>query len=291
MAHGLLPGQVVTLLARTNTGKTIFSLNILHRMRMMKPDIKILFLSLEQMRNEWFERAHRIMNFYQPGATTQDTNNSWIDNLFLVDENRLTEDTLEMLIEQYKFETGHKPDIVLVDYLGYYARSFQGEEYARITSAIMGLKGIAKRHKLVFLAPHQANRSNDMGAEVRMDQGRGAGTVEETSDVSLTMWNPDQRKPEHDALLTKADQKKELILKMPKARDSGVNTMCVLQSAPLTLAIVPKGDPLYDRALKERQYWINGMDWKDAVLMHMKDDGQVQLDSNNKWRPVMETVS
>jgi archaellum biogenesis ATPase FlaH len=286
MAHGLLPGQVVTLLARTNVGKTIFSLNILHRMRMMKPDIKILFLSLEQMRNEWFERAHRIMNFYQPGATTLDTINYWKDNLFLVDENRITEDTLEMLIEQYKFETGHKPDIVLVDYLGYYARSFQGEEYARITSAIMGLKAIAKRHKLVFIAPHQANRSNDMGAEVRMDQGRGAGTVEETSDVALTMWNPDQRKPEHDALLTKADQKKELILKMPKARDSGVNTMCVLQSAPLTLAIVPKGDPLYDRALKERQYWINGMDWKDAVAMHIQDNGQVQLDSNNKWRPV-----
>lgn len=268
-----------------NTGKTIFSLNILHRMRMIKPDIKILFLSLEQMRNEWFERAHRIHNFYQPGATTLDTVNYWKDNIFLVDENRISEETLEMLIEQYKFETGCKPDIVLVDYLGYYARSFQGEEYARITAAIMGLKGIAKRHKLVFLAPHQANRSNDMGSEVRMDQGRGAGTVEETSDVSLTMWNPDQRKPEHDALLTKADQLKELILKMPKARDSGVNTMCVLQSAPLTLAIVPKGDPLYERALRERQYWIQGMDWKDAVMMHMKSDDRVELDANNQWRP------
>lgn len=286
MAHGLLPGQVVTLLARTNVGKTIFSLNILHRMRMEKPDIKILFLSLEQMRNEWFERAHRILNFYQPGSTTLDTVNYWKENLFLVDENRISEEALEMCIDQFNYEVGCKPDLVLVDYLGYYARAFNGEEYARITAAIMGMKALAKRHQLVFLVPHQANRSNDMGSEVRLDQGRGAGTVEETSDVSLTMWNPDQRKPEHDALLTKADQKKELILKMAKSRDGGVNTMCQLQSAPLTLAIVPKDDPLYERAIMERQLWIAGMDWKDAVSMYINGSNTVTMDAQNQWRPV-----
>jgi KaiC/GvpD/RAD55 family RecA-like ATPase len=278
MQHGLLPGQVVTLLARTNVGKTLFSLNILHRMRMRKPDIKILFLSLEQMRNEWFERAHRIHSFYNPGVTTLDTVNYWKDNLYIVDENRISEEALEMCIEQYAYETGYQPDLVLIDYLGYYARSFGGEEYARTTSAIMGLKAIAKRHQLVVLAPHQANRSNDMGSEVRLDQGRGAGTVEETSDVSLVLWNPDQRKSEQEGIITKGDQKKELILKMAKSRDGGVNTMCVLQSAPLTLAIVPKGDPVfYERALRERQYWIAGMNYKDAIRAYLTGDERVNL--------------
>ena len=277
MKHGLLPGQVVTLLARTNVGKTLFSLNILHRMRMAKPDIKILFLSLEQMRNEWFERAHRIHSFYDPGVTTLDTVNYWKDNLYLVDENRISEEVLEMCIDQYIYETGSKPDLVLIDYLGYYARAFQGEEYARTTAAIMGLKAIAKRNQLVFLVPHQANRSNDMGSEVRLDQGRGAGTVEETSDVSLALWNPDQRKSEQEGLTTKADQKKELILKMSKSRDGGVNTMCVLQSAPLTLAIVPQGDEYYARAVRERQYWVAGMSYKDAIRAYITGNEDIHI--------------
>jgi hypothetical protein len=260
------------------THNTIFSLNVLHRMKRMKPDIKILFLSLEQMRNEWFERAHRIHSFYDPGVTTLDTVNYWKDSLYIVDENRISEEILEMCIDQYIYETGSKPDIVLIDYLGYYARSFQGEEYARTTSAIMGLKAIAKRNELVIFAPHQANRSNDMGSEVRLDQGRGAGTVEETSDVSLVLWNPDQKKSEQEGLITKSDQKKELILKMAKSRDGGVNTMCVLQSAPLTLAIVPKGDEFYDRALRERQYWIAGMDYKSAIRAYLTGDETINLD-------------
>lgn len=276
MKHGLLPGQVVTLLARTNVGKTIFSINMMHRMRMQKPDIKILFLSLEQMRNEWFERAHRIHSFYNPGVTTLDTVNYWQDNLFIVDENRISEEALEMCIDQFIFESGFRPDLVVIDYLGYYARSFQGEEYARTTAAIMGLKAIAKRNELVIMAPHQANRSNDMGSEVRLDQGRGAGTVEETSDVSLVLWNPDQ-KPSDKEFVTKADQKKELLCKMAKSRDGGVNTMCQLQSAPLTLAIVPKGDPEYDRAVRERQYWVAGMTYQDAIRAYLTGDERVVI--------------
>ena len=183
-----------------------------------------------------------------------------------------------MCIEQYNFETGSPPDLVLIDYLGYYARSFQGEEYSRTTAAIMGLKAIAKRNQLVFLVPHQANRSNDMGSEVRLDQGRGAGTVEETSDVSLMLWNPDQRKPDQEGLVTKSDQKRELILKMAKSRDGGVNTMCFLQTAPLSLAIVPKDDPVfYERALRERQYWIAGMSHKDAIRAYLTGDESIQL--------------
>lgn len=277
MQHGLLPGQVVTLTARTNSGKTVFSLNVLHRMRMLKPDINILFMSLEQTRNEWFERAHRILNFYEPGSTTRDTIDWWKDNLFIVDENRITEDVLEMCIEQYIYERGVRPDLILIDYLGYYARGFPGEEYARMTSAIMGLKAIAKRNQVVFFVPHQANRSNDMGREVRLDQGRGAGTVEETSDLGLTMWTPDQG----EGIQSKFDQNKEIMVKMAKSRDGGVNTLAVLQGAPLTLAIVPQNEPVYyERALRELKFWRANLGWQEAVNMHKS--GSMKLDMKNK---------
>ncbi|NBR22246.1 MAG: hypothetical protein EBU08_00345 [Micrococcales bacterium] len=267
MAHGILPGQVVVMIAKTNSGKTVSTLNLFHRMSMIRDDLKILYVSLEQTRNEWFERAHRIHNFYEPGVSTLDTVNYWRDRLMMVDKNRLTEDELVNCIDQYSYETGRNPDIVAVDYLGYYSRSFAGEEYARVTSAIMGLKAIAKERQIVIHVPHQVNRQGEAGQELKADQAKSSGAVEETADMLLALWNPDQRLG-----VMKEDQKKELLLKVQKSRDGAVGSLAQLQFAPLTLGIVPRGDPLYERAIRERQYWIAGDSWEKAVYRHRTGD-------------------
>lgn len=274
MQHGLLPGQVVVVISKSNAGKTLATLNIFHRMKMARPDIKILYISLEQTRNEWFERAHRINNFYNPNSTTLDTVKFWQDTLYLVDKNRLTEEELEVCLDQYEFETGGLPDIVAVDYLGYYSRSFPGEEYARVTSAIMGLKGIAKTRQIVIFAPHQVNRTGDYGKAIQADQGKSSGAIEETADMLISLWNPDQQLD-----IRKEEQKKEINMQILKSRDGGVGTMIQYQFAPLTLAIVPKDDPDYfERALRERQYWLAGVDWEKAVYMHATGDERLTID-------------
>lgn len=270
LAHGLTPGQVVVLLARTNTGKSLMTFNILHRMKMVKPDIKVLLLSLEQTRNEWFERAHRINNFYNPGSSQVDTVHYWKDNIYLVDKNRVSESELEVIVDQYKYEMGCEPDLVVIDYLGYYARSFKGEEYARVTAAIMGLKAIAKEHGFVIFAPHQANRNGTIGQALEMSSGRGGGTVEETADMLISLVNPDQTPG-----IEKADEKRELHMTVLKSRDGGVNTKVKLQLAPLTLAIVPITDPLYERALKEKQYAWAGDTFEQAVHRHITGETSI----------------
>jgi 5S rRNA maturation endonuclease (ribonuclease M5)/archaellum biogenesis ATPase FlaH len=277
MQHGLLPGQVVVVISKSNAGKTLATLNIFHRMKMFRPDIKVLYISLEQTRNEWFERAHRINNFYNPNSTTLDTVKYWQDSLYLVDKNRLTEEELEVCLDQYEFETGRLPDIVAVDYLGYYSRSFSGEEYARVTSAIMGLKGIAKTRQIVIFAPHQVNRTGDYGKAIQADQGKSSGAIEETADMLISLWNPDQQLDTR-----KEDQKKEINMQILKSRDGGVGTLVQYQFAPLTLAIVPKDDPEYfERAMRERQYWLAGVDWKRAVYMHATGDERLDTNGNS----------
>ena len=276
MQHGLLPGQVVVVLAKSNAGKTLATLNIFHRMALSRDDIKILYISLEQTRNEWFERAHRIHNFYEPGSSTLDTVKFWEKKLFMVDKNRLTEEELEVCLDQYEFETGSLPDIVAVDYLGYYSRSFPGEEYARVTSAIMGLKGIAKTRQIVIFAPHQVNRSGDYGEMIQADQGKSSGAIEETADMLISLWNPDQRID-----VKKEDQKKEINMQILKSRDGGVGTRIGFQFAPLSLAIIPRDDDLYERALREKQYWMAGDDYKTAIYRHLTGDERVNWDDNN----------
>ena len=249
------------------THNTVMSINYFERMRMLYPEIKILYMSLEQTRNEWFERAYRIHNFYHPGATVVDTIDFWGNNFYLVDKNRINEGQLVDSIEQFSYETDGVPDLICVDYLGYYAKGFSGTEYDQVTNAIMGLKGIAKEFQTVLYVPHQANRSGEFGKEPRMDEGRGGGTVEETSDVFITLWNPDQAAAQESG--EEQVNKGELFQRIKKSRQGGVNALAKYQFCPLTLAMVPVDDILYERALAERQYALAGDDWKKAVERHL----------------------
>lgn len=255
-----------------NSAKSLSTFNIIHRMRTLKPDLKILLLSLEQTRNEWFERAHRIHNFYEPGATIVDTVHFWENNLFLVDKNRVTETELENCIDQYKYEMGLLPDIVIIDYLGYYARSYQGDEYQRTSSAIMGLKAVAKEYGLVIFVPHQANRQIGFSEQIRLDNMRGSGLVEETSDLVLSIYSTDQTPG-----IQRHEEKKEVHMRILKSRDGGVNATVTLHFAPLTLALVPPSDPLFERALKEKQYAWAGDTWKQAVQRFQTGDTSLEI--------------
>ncbi len=275
LQHGILPGQVVTTIARSNAGKTIVTINTMYRMLLRDPDLRFLYVSLEQTRNEWFERAHRIHNFYNPGATVLDTQAFWAKNLLMIDKNRLSIDDLEACIDQYAFETGDLPNFVVIDYLGYFARSYRGEEYTRITDCIMDTKALAKDRGVSILMPHQANRSGDFGKEVSADMGRGSGAVEETSDLLMALWAPDQQIGTEES-----DQQRQLHLKILKSRDGGVNSKVILQFAPLSLAVVPKSDPLYGQAVREVQYAMAGDTWKTAIYRHLSGDQRLDIDQN-----------
>lgn len=261
MHFGLLPGQVMTLLARTGVGKSIWSINLFHRMRMANPDVKILFASLEQGRNEWFERAHRIHNFYEPGATVVDTINYWKDNILILDKNRITDEELEDSIDQYSYDLGKVPDLICVDYLGYYARSFPGNEKEKTIAAIMGLKSMAREYGTVIYTPHQANRTGQLGGEVSLEMAKDSSAVEETSDLMLTVWAPDHR-------IGNEENTGEIYQKLVKSRNGGVGSQFRYQYAPLTLAMVPIEDPLYRRALAEKNWAAAGDNWKEAVERH-----------------------
>jgi archaellum biogenesis ATPase FlaH len=284
MRHGMLPGQVVTLIAKTNSGKTLISLNLFHRMAMLKPDIKILFVSLEQTRNEWFERARRIYSFYDPWASNEDTIKYWSDKFYLVDKNKITEDDLEACIEQYEYETGSLPDFVCIDYLGYYARGFAGDEYDRTTSAIMGLKGIAKRKQIVIYAPHQVNRTGSFGKELSADMAKSSGAIEETSDMMMAIWKPDQQPGR-----SLDDQSGEIHMKILKSRDGATGAEIVYQFAPKTLAIIPNSDPDVSRVMRERNYARNSHSWEQVMYRYRTGDEDQMFPSEENVRRVLNS--
>ncbi len=253
------------------THNTLWTLNVFQRMCMENPEVRILFVSLEQTRGDWFERARRIHRFYNLDSTNEDCLDYFRHRLMVVDKNRVTEVELVDCIEQYEFEIGEKPDLVAIDYLGYWARSFKGEAYERMSAAIMALKAIAKEHRIVILAPHQVSRGAHFGEEFEMDDARDSGVVEETADFILTLWSPDVMKGK------KEEEKTGIVnMKIAKSRHGGKGSETRLQFAPLSLAMVPHGDALVQRARDELDFALAKDDFEIAMHRHKTGNRRIE---------------
>lgn len=281
LSPGILPAQLVVYLAKTSTGKTVLMLNMFYRMIALNPNIQILFISLEQTRGDWFERARRIHRFYDFKTNDTDCLNYYKNNLMIVDKNRLTEEDLIACIEQYEFESGRRPDIVAVDYLGYWARSYKGEGYERTSAAVMALKAIAKDQRLAIITPHQVSRATRFGEEMEADAGKESGAVEETADFLMTMWTEDARKG-----IEQKDKKGIIKLKIAKSRHGGSGITTSLQFAQISLAMVPLGDPQAVRAKNELSMAMGGDSFETAIYRHATGDPNIHVSkaAYESWR-------
>lgn len=266
---GLMPGQVMVPLAKTNSGKSIILLNFAQRATMIQPDAKILLISLEQTRGDWFERVRRIWNFYNLECDPADVNRKsleyWDDRIRLVDKNRVTPEEMATILVEYEEQMGQKPDLVMVDYLGYWARSFKARDrYEQVADAIMELKAIAKDFRIPIIAPHQVNRSAEFGEEFSIDQARDSGVIEETADFALSLWNADSLKGREDENRTGT-----LNLGIGKSRHGGKGQKVKLQFGYMTLTIMEHQDKLAQMARREVDWVLDSrLDWRDAIAAH-----------------------
>jgi hypothetical protein len=101
---------------------------------------------------------------------------------------------------------------------------------------------------------------------------RGSGVIEETADMVLSIFSTDQTPG-----IDKSEEKREIHMTILKSRDGGINGKVIFQFAPLTLALVPRSDPLVERAIKEKQYAWAGDTWRQAVERHKTGDKSVSL--------------
>jgi len=224
---GLLPGQVMIPLARTGVGKSLVLCNIAYNNR----HNPVLFITLEMTAEEVYERMCRIYRFYYPHATDDEVDAA-LSNIMICDENRLSERDLDHLIDEFEYETGLRPRLMLVDYLGYYARGVSGgSPYEKTSNAVMQLKAEAKKHRLVVIAPHQVNRGTNDGRPIEASDARDSGVVEETADFLVSVFRPDEG-------LTIADQPTGILkMQILKSRHGNRDRIASLQMGVLSLVI------------------------------------------------------
>jgi hypothetical protein len=270
LSPGLQPGQLLVMLARTNSGKSLWLMNVMHRMRMVEGQDhkRMLFLSLEQTRGEWWDRARRIHRFWYPQQTENDAMHWWEHHIRLVDRNQLSTLDITQILDDYEYELGAPPDLICLDYLGYLARGFKGEAYERTGAAVHALKKLAKDYRIPWIVPQQVSRAAKDGEEFGLDAARDAGTVEETADFLLGMWRPE------DALgRTPGERDGVVDFRVLKSRHGGRGAALQMQWSPVTLTYCPLTHPFVGRARKEclwhRTY--GGEPWEETVLRHELD--------------------
>ncbi len=250
---GILPGQLVITLAKTGVGKTISALNFMTLAALENPAAKFLFISLEQTRGDWFERARRIHAFHNlhlvPRTPAElpkfnvDLNTAtmsfWGDRFAVVDKNRISEEELVACVADFEEQYGEKPALTVVDYLGYYANSYKASDrYERVSDAVMGLKAVAKDQRIAIYAPHQLNRKAGHGDEPAVDDARDSGAIEETADFIFTLWSEDSRKG-----VEMGDRTGYVNLRIGKSRHGGKGALVKFRLGYLSLAMLPIEGP------------------------------------------------
>jgi hypothetical protein len=246
---GLLPGQVMVMLAKTGVGKTVLLCNLAYNMRRKN----VLFITLEMTKEEIWVRLARIYRFYEP-FTSDDSIAAAYANLRICDANRLDEAAFQALVDEYTEDVGTKPDIVFVDYLGYYARGRRGNSsYEKTSDAIMQLKAEAKRHGLSIITPAQVNRGATDGKPIDTDDARDSGAVEETADLLVGVWRSD------DALDVTGLPNAKLHMKILKSRHGNKDRVFLMQMGLMSLVVVDDTSPHAYAAKRESDAIFRGM--------------------------------
>jgi len=248
---GVLPGQLVVALAKTGVGKTVWLCNLAYAMR----ERRVLFVSLEMTRAEVYTRLARIYRFWHPLASDDDIDRAYA-NLAICDENRLDAAVLADLVTEYTEEYGTPPELVFVDYLGYFARAITGVgAYDKTSNAVMELKAFAKSADLIVLTPAQVNRMTKDGKPVESDAARDSGVIEETADFLFSLYRPDDAVNEELAPEDRTPSAK-VKLEILKSRHGGKGTVATLTFSAASLVLVDAGTAAARRAEAEsHQIW------------------------------------
>lgn len=231
---GLRPGSLTIPLARTGVGKSVLLANFIYNTRA----IPQLLITLEMTAPETWNRLRRIARFYHPAMDEHELQ-TLFDNVRIVDENAVSAESFDSLIEEFKEEVGASPQLCHVDYLGYYARAQRGvSQYEKVSSAVMSLKERAKAHRMALISPGQVNRTAKPGEPISEDDARDAGAIEETADFLFGIWRPWEAT---SADLNPGQQghvQSDLMLRLLKSRHGNKGRTVRLAMSHASLAIV-----------------------------------------------------
>lgn len=195
----LVPGELVTLLADTGTGKTALMQNMAVQVAGNLPSI---FFELELPPELMFERftaisekqpAKFIEEGYRRGNRIgRDAMEKVCPKMLVCTQARLTTQRLEEMINRSELRLGERPLVVIVDYLGL-MRGEGRSRYEQFSNIVEELRIIAKTTRTVIVATSQVARDKKRSTpELTLHDAKESGSIENSSSLVLGAWrDPD----------------------------------------------------------------------------------------------------
>jgi 5S rRNA maturation endonuclease (ribonuclease M5) len=203
--RGLVPGELVTILASTGVGKTAILQNIakasaplptiLFEMELPPELVYERFIGVQigwtpSRIEESFQEAIKTGERFGPDGVAK------LSHVFCCTEARLTPEKLEQYINRAELKIGTRPKVVLLDYIQLMTGK-GSSRYEKMSNVAEELKIIAKSTRTVIFVTSQIHRKEGEDPEVTLFDAKDSGSIENSSGLVLGAW----RNPEDATLL------------------------------------------------------------------------------------------
>lgn len=197
--QGLRPGEVMSVIAGTNIGKSAFAMNIMYNASQKTDDLIILF-SLEMSEVDIFERFIQM----QLDLTTYDVEQIFIrkkeSELAKVKEIIQKHNNVYSVIKRVKIEEISQYVLaieemekkeccfVIIDHLGLIINEKYRDDYSKTTQNMMTLKETALHLKKPIMLLSQTSRADIKSGEgLTLHSGKNSGEIENSSQIVFTL--------------------------------------------------------------------------------------------------------
>jgi len=208
---GIAPGEVLTIVARPQVGKSAIACQMI--VNGAAEGVPAVFFSLEMPREQALERLmqaamgltrHQVEGLGKSGFKgLSPTQLAALESIrrciAIVDRGKSSIADLDASMHEAAAILGRQPRLAVIDFLGLLGSGARNVAlYQRVSEASIDVKSFAKRHHVAVILLSQAGRDHDEarseGADhLSIDAARDSGQVEENADFLMTLWRPELR--------------------------------------------------------------------------------------------------
>lgn len=240
--RGLVPGELVTVLAATGVGKTAILQNIA---RATSPLPTVLF-EMELPPELVYERflglstgwsAFKIEAAFKEAIAMGSRMDEIgpLKHVYVCTEAKLSPEKLEQYILRSELKIGQRPKVALLDYI----QLVQGKgksRYERMSTVAEEVKIIAKSTRVIMFIASQIARQEGEDPEVTLFDAKDSGSIENSSGLVLGVW----RDP---------DKKEKLYIRILKNTKGTAGRLieCQFQGESMRIVETARQTPTYDK--------------------------------------------
>jgi len=188
--RGLVPGELVTILADTGVGKTAIMQNI----ALCAAPLVVLLFEMELPDTLTFERfvqiarrksGHEIQETYSRGGSMDF---SQVDHVYTCPQSNLKPEDIDHIITKSELKIGKKPAVVMIDYIGLVSGK-GNSRYEKMSNVAEQMKVLAKSTNTVIILGSQVHRKDEDGTgEIFLHDAKDSGSIENSSGLVLGAW-------------------------------------------------------------------------------------------------------